>query len=88
MFTTTPSALATIQRAALPEIKFPPHTSCTPMGDEVLLSDAHGNSEIVGSNNRGGYSRSIRGREFGNYATMQDAIRAAAHDGFTYAIND
>jgi hypothetical protein len=66
----------------LPEIKFPPHTTVTPMHEEVLVTDAHGNAEIIGPNNFGGYSRSVHGLQFGNYPTLADALRSAAREGY------
>ena len=74
--------------ATLSEIKFPPHSTFALMGEEILVEDAYGNAEIIGPNSRGGYSRAVRGHVFGNYATMTDALRASAREGFAVKIHD
>ncbi len=69
----------------LPMVSLPQGINAEVIGSEVMLDDPLGNVLIIGENDLGGYGFKIphEMQWHGNYATLQDAVRAAAYDGFT-----
>ncbi len=70
--------------AGLQFYRLPKGVEAHPVADQIVLTDARGETLLVGENERGGYGFKTPGELHwhGNYGTLQDAVRHAAYDGF------
>ena len=76
-------------RVALPTVELPKHLSCVPLGDQMVLVHEDNRTLIIAERDdrdgAWGFKTPHELHWHGSYATMTDALRAAARDGFAPA---